>query len=78
MKMVFEGKTAHELAKQLVNLEKNGNKTLEELKEHASDTLVRWGWQPGEGRTIPPLSYEAFKEAWYTWIEKGAYAPQPE
>lgn len=76
MKMVFEGKTPHELAKQLVNPKLNGNKNFDKLIEHVSDTLVRAGWYPGEGRSLPPLSYQEFKKEWITWIEKGAYAPK--
>lgn len=77
MKMVFQGKTPHELARQLVDRQQNGNKTMKELLEHAQDDLVKWGWEPGEGRTLPPLSYDEFVKAWNTWIEKGAYAPDP-
>jgi hypothetical protein len=76
MRMVFEGKSAHELAKQLIDRKMNGNKNIEQLIEHASDTLVRWGWEPGEGRTTPPLSHEEFKKVWITWLETGAYAPK--
>jgi hypothetical protein len=75
MKMVFEGKTAEELAKQLVNPKTNGNKTLKQLLEHADDGLVKAGWNPGEGRTLPPMSHAAFKKAWIKWIETGAFAP---
>ena len=75
MKMVFEGKTARELAIQLVDPAKNGNKSLDELKEHANDTLVKAGWNMGD-RTKPPLSYEEFKSAWITWIDNGAVAPE--
>ena len=75
MKMVFQGKTANQLAKQLVNRKTNGNKTLKQLIEHADDGLVKVGWDMGEGRPAPPLSHEEFKRAWITWIEKGAYAP---
>ncbi len=77
MKMIFEGRTAHELAKQLIDPKRNGNKDKKKLIEHASDGLVIAGWHPGEGRTLPPLAYEDFKKAWITWIEKGAYAPAP-
>ena len=76
MKMVFQGKTPAQLAKQLVNPKTNGNKTLQQLIEHADDGLVKAGWDPGEGRTIPPMSHEEFKKAWVTWIETGAYAPK--
>lgn len=75
MKMAFQGRTANQLAKQIVNPKTNGNKTLQQLIEHADDSLVKWGWDPGEGRTLPPLSHEEFKKAWITWIKTGAYAP---
>lgn len=77
MKMIFQGRTASQLAKQLVNPKTNGNKTLQQLKAHADDGLVKAGWNMGEGRTLPPMTYEEFKKAWLTWIEKGAYAPRP-
>ena len=76
MKMVFEGKSAHELALQLVDKKKNGNKDMKKLIEHADDGLVLAGWNPGEGRTLPPVSHAEFKKAWLTWINKGAYAPK--
>lgn len=75
MKMVFEGKTAHELAKQLVNLELNGHRDIKKLIAHADDGLVKSGWNPGNGRTVPPLTYKEFKKAWITWLQTGAYAP---
>jgi len=77
MKMVFEGRTPNQLARQLINPKTNGNKTLQQLIEHADDGLVKVGWDPGEGRTVPPLSHEEFKQAWITWIKTGAYAPKP-
>jgi hypothetical protein len=76
MKMVFQGRTPDQLAKQLVNPKTNGNKTLKQLIEHADDGLVKAGWNPGEGRTVPPMSHEEFKKAWITWIRTGAYAPR--
>jgi len=75
MKMVFQGRSAHELAKQLVDLKQNGNKDLKALIAHADDGLVKWGWTPGEGRTLPPISHAEFKEAWITWSAARAYAP---
>jgi len=75
MKMVFQGRSPHELAKQLVDPKQNGNKDLKALIAHADDGLVKWGWNPGEGRTLPPISHAEFKEAWITWLTKGAYAP---
>ncbi|HVV54609.1 MAG TPA: hypothetical protein VHC47_04765 [Mucilaginibacter sp.] len=75
MRMVFQGRTPHQLAKQLTDPKQNGNRGMEQLIAHASDTLVKWAWHPGEGRTLPPLTYQQFKKAWITWITKGAYAP---
>lgn len=76
MKMVFEGKTPTQLASQLINRKTNGNKSLQQLIEHADDGLVLAGWNPGEGRTLPPLSHAEFKKAWITWIENGAIVPK--
>lgn len=75
MKMVFQGKTAAQLAKQMVDPSKNGHKNMQQLLEHADDGLVLAGWNPGEGRTLPPMSHAQFKKAWTTWIKTGAYAP---
>lgn len=78
MKMVFQGKTPEQLAKQLVNPKTNGGKTMKQLIQHADDGLVKIGWNMGEGRPAPPLSHAEFKKAWITWIENGAYAPKTE
>jgi hypothetical protein len=75
MKMVFQGRTPQQLAKQLIDPNQNGHKNTEQLIAHADDGLVLAGWNPGEGRTLPPLSHAEFKKAWITWITKGAYAP---
>lgn len=76
MKMVFQGKSAHELALQIMDYNKNGHKNKQQLLEHARDTLVKAGWNMGEGRVPPPLAYNEFVKAWDTWIEKGGYAPK--
>ena len=76
MKMVFEGKTPRQLAKQLVDPNMNGHKDMKKLIEHADDGLVKAGWNPGEGRSLPPMSHAAFKKAWLTWLSTGAYAPK--
>lgn len=76
MKMVFQGRTPNQLAKQLIDPKRNGHKTRDQLIKHADDGLVLAGWNPGEGRTLPPMSHEEFKKAWITWITKGAYAPR--
>lgn len=76
MKMVFQGKTPRQLAKQIMDPKQNGNKNKEKLLEHAHDELVLAAWSPGEGRKLPPMSHADFVKAWNTWISKGAYAPK--
>jgi len=76
MKMVFQGRTPRQLALQIMDYNKNGHKNKKQLLEHARDTLVKAAWNMGEGRTPPPLSYDAFLKVWDTWIQKGGYAPK--
>lgn len=76
MKMVFQGRTPRQLALQIMDYNKNGHKNKKQLLEHARDTLVKAGWNMGEGRKPPPLSYDEFLKAWDTWIQKGGYAPK--
>jgi len=76
MKMVFQGKTPRQLAAQLKDPKQNGNKTMAQLIEHVtSDKLVLGGWNPGEGRTLPPMSHEEFAKNFKAWVDKGAYLP---
>lgn len=76
MKMVFQGKSPRELAAQLKDPKKNGNKTMAQLIDHVTnDKLVLGGWQPGEGRTLPPMSHAEFAKNFKEWIDKGAYLP---
>ncbi len=75
MKMVFQGKSAHDLALQIMDYNRNGHKNKEQLLEHARDTLVKAGWNMGGDRTPPPLAYDDFVKAWDTWINNGGYAP---
>jgi hypothetical protein len=77
MRMVFQGKTPGELASQLKDPKQNGNKTLDELLHHITeDKLVLGGWNPGDGRTKPPLSHAEFVAKMREWVEKGAASPE--
>ena len=76
MPMVFQGKSPRELAIQMKDPKQNGGKTLEQLLHHVTeDKLVLGGWNPGEGRTKPPLSHEEFAKKMKLWIENGAPPP---
>jgi cytochrome c5 len=77
MPLVFQGKSPRELADQLKDPMRNGGKTLAQLAEHVTnDRLVLWGWEPGAGRTMPPLSHDDFAKKFRAWVEKGAASPE--
>lgn len=77
MRMVFQGKSAHDLAVQLKDPKQNGGKSYHDLIEHMKTDLVKWGWHPGEGRSTPPMSYTEFFNQFKSWIDKGAVVPPP-
>ncbi|MBO9204683.1 MULTISPECIES: hypothetical protein [Niastella] len=75
MRMVFQGKTAHELALQIKDPKQNGGKSPQDLIEHMKTDLVKWAWEPGDGRNKPPMSYNEFYNQFKLWIDKGAVVP---
>jgi hypothetical protein len=75
--MVFEKRTPQQLCEQLKAPATNGNRTLEQLRTHmAEDAIVKWGFSPGEGRSVPPLSHEDFIKRVDAWLAAGAPCPQ--
>src|SRR2546425_7006222 len=76
-KMVFAGRSAGELCRQLKDQKQTGGRSLEALLNHiTNDDLVGWGWNPGEGRTLPPLSRSETVAQLKIWIEGGAACPE--
>ncbi len=76
MKMIFQGRTPHELALQLIDLKQNGGKTGQQLINHVTyDSLVLAGWHPANGLKFPPMSHQKFAALFKKWIITGAYAP---
>lgn len=75
--MAWQGLTAAKLCRVLKDPATNGKRSMAELVEHmTSDKIVNWGWNPGPGRTIPPLSHSQFIEAVKVWA--AADGPCPE
>jgi mono/diheme cytochrome c family protein len=77
MSMVFEKRTAGQLCRQLLNKKKNGDMTTAQLIDHVThDPLVLWGWNPGEGRSVPPLTHEEFVQQVKEWLNNGGACPK--
>jgi mono/diheme cytochrome c family protein len=77
LKMVFVARSPAELCNQLKDPKRNGHRTLSDLLDHiANDDLVGWGWNPGDGRTLPPLSRPDTVAQLKIWIEGGAACPK--
>lgn len=75
MKLVFVGKTPHELCEQVKDPARNGGKDLHALRVHLDSPLVTWGWDPGFGRAPVPVARQAFLDAWETWARAGTPCP---
>jgi hypothetical protein len=76
-KMVFVGRTPAELCRQLKDPRQTGGRSLQQLLEHvADDELVAWGWNPGDGRALPPLTRQDTVAQMKIWIDGGAACPQ--
>lgn len=76
MKMVIVGETPGQFCRQLKDPAQNGGRTLAEIITHvSSDDLVGWAWNPGDGRTPPPLTRPEFANAVREWVKNGAACP---
>jgi hypothetical protein len=76
MPMAWKGLSTGELCRTLKDPAKNGNRSLQDLVPHMETSLVRWAWNPGPGRTVPPLSHDEFVSRLKEWIETGAACPE--
>src|SRR6266436_8753442 len=76
-KMIIVGRSPTELCRQLKDPKQTGGRSLQQLLEHvANDELVGWGWNPGDGRALPPLSRPDTVAQVKIWIDGGAACPQ--
>ncbi|MEO6593975.1 MAG: hypothetical protein ABIP94_04405 [Planctomycetota bacterium] len=75
--MVFEGRKSAELARQLADPKQNGNRSPADLLHHVTqDSLVLWGWQPGDGRAPVSVPHAQFVAAFQQWVDGGCQVPQ--
>jgi len=76
MPMVIQGRTPGELCRQLKDPQHNGGRTGEQVIGHIDkDPLVLWGWNPGQGRTVPKMGHEEFVTKMQEWVKKGCVCP---
>lgn len=74
--MVFEGRTPAQLCAQLKQPQATGGRDLDELVDHIErDPLVLWAFDPGPGRTLPPISHAELVTATRQWVAAGAPCP---
>ena len=75
--MGWQGLSDLELGKALVDKNKNGGRSPQDLVKHmGQDSLVLWAWNPGPGRTPPPVPLPEFRAALNEWLNNGAHVPQ--
>lgn len=75
MAMIWEGLSSRELCELFKDPAQNGNRNVEQIVEHMSTPLVRWGWDPGEGRTPVPMPEAEFLAKVNEWAARGAACP---
>lgn len=74
--MGWLGLSEAEIAQTLLDPTKNGDRSFDDLLHHMSeDPLVLWAWDPGAGRTPPPIPHDEFVNALEAWLDAGAPIP---
>ena len=79
--MGWQGLNRLEVSASMLDLSKNGGKSLEAIRKHLTeDALVLWAFNPGVdaaglARELPPISKEEFIEAVNTWVGDGGSIP---
>ncbi len=78
LSMAWEGKSVGYICNQLKDPRRNGNRDIAAILKHVStDSLVKWGWNPGPGRTPAPGSNAEFVALLQAWADTGAHCPVP-
>jgi hypothetical protein len=77
MPMIWEGRTPGQICRQISDPRQNNGKTIAQIVAHVTaDKLVLWGWDPGAGRTLPPLAHDEFARRFKEWARNGAACPE--
>jgi hypothetical protein len=74
--MLWQGLSVGELCRMLKDPARNGDRSAEALVEHmANDRLVRWGWNPGDGREAVSIPHGEFVTLMKIWVAGGTACP---
>lgn len=80
-KMKWEGLTRVEIAESMLDPERNGGRTHDEVMHHLTEhELVLWAWEPGidaagNPREKPPVPVDEYIAAVKQWFKDGAKIP---
>ena len=75
--MAWQGLSTGGICRALKDPQTNGKRSLAELVKHVtSDKIVNWAWNPGPGRSLPPMPHEQFVDAVKLWAAAGAPCPE--
>ena len=75
-KMAWIGLPAAQLCAMIKDRKSNGDRDFAALLKHVSeDTLVLWGWDPGNGRLPVPVPHDQFVAAFKLWADAGGPCP---
>jgi hypothetical protein len=75
--MLWQGLSVGDLCRMLKNPALNGNRSPEVLVEHMeTDRLVGWGWNPGQGLELVPISHKEFVDLMKVWVAGGTACPK--
>jgi hypothetical protein len=76
--MTWEGKSLGQICGQLKDPKRNGGRDIAAILKHVmTDSLVKWGWNPGPGRTPAPGTNAEFGALLAAWADIGAHCPVP-
>ena len=73
--MIWEGLSDGQLCELLKDPKRNGNRSVQQIVEHMETPLVKWGWNPGEGRDPVPMRFADFLARVKEWVATGASCP---
>jgi hypothetical protein len=74
--MTWEGKSLGQICTQLKDPKRNGGRDIAAILKHVvTDSLVKWAWAPGPGRTPAPGTNAEFGALLDAWAANGAHCP---